>query len=235
MKTLLLILVFSISIISLAQNPPISDNTWYLQKINIDGIDYKKPYNAELHFIRLRVSPNFFNTQVCNGLSGHNLTISNTEINVFEFELLLGGTCSNSQNTVFEDQYYNDFLEYQFLDRTYSYTIEEVGSEKALILTNSYGDKAFYTNIYLAVNSFNNKTFSIYPNPSKDRLILSSNENNGILKIKIYNIEGKLLSNKSLKFEDKISIDVSNLSSGMYFLNIKDENGQIEVKKFIKE
>jgi len=66
-------------------------------------------------------------------------------------------------------------------------------------------------------------------------LLISSKTKTGNLKIQIFNIEGKLLSNQNLKFEKQASIDVSQLSSGLYFLNIEDINGNRTTKKFMKE
>jgi hypothetical protein len=87
----------------------------------------------------------------------------------------------------------------------------------------------------LGVSSQEDSAFSIHPNPAKNELFLSSQNPSENLKIKIFNIEGKLLSSQTLALEKQTSIDVSNLSSGMYFLNIEDENGNTAVKKFIKE
>lgn len=55
MKTLLHILLFSISVSSFAQDQRLFDNTWYLQKINIDGIDYLAPQNNEIDSIELNI------------------------------------------------------------------------------------------------------------------------------------------------------------------------------------
>ncbi|UCA57711.1 T9SS type A sorting domain-containing protein [Aequorivita iocasae] len=48
-------------------------------------------------------------------------------------------------------------------------------------------------------------------------------------------MEGKLLSVQNVTLENQTSIDVSNLTSGIYFLNIEDENGNTTTKKFIKQ
>lgn len=78
--------------------------------------------------------------------------------------------------------------------------------------------------------------FSLYPNPVNNELMLNSSKTEiGNLKIKIYNIEGKLLNSQNLEIEKQASINVSTLSSGIYFLNIENENGNVVVKKFIKE
>ena len=77
--------------------------------------------------------------------------------------------------------------------------------------------------------------FSIHPNPAKDKLYISKTAQTENLKISIFNIEGKLLNAQNTLFESQRSIDVSGLTSGIYFLHIEDENGKKEIKKFIKE
>ncbi|AFL80825.1 hypothetical protein Aeqsu_1332 [Aequorivita sublithincola DSM 14238] len=235
MKKLLYILLFNITAISFAQNPQLFDNTWYLQKLNIDGIDYYTPNNSEIDFIPLNIYQEFLDTKVCLSLSGYQLTITNTDINIFEFIILPDNPCVLSENNDYENLYYNGFLEWQFLDKTFSYVIEEVGANLALTINNDSGDKAYYGNTPLTVNTFSNNLFSIFPNPVKNELTINSNQVTGKLNIKIFNIEGKLLSTQSLDIEKQTSIAISSLSNGIYFLNIEDEMGNTTVKKFIKE
>jgi type IX secretion system substrate protein len=78
-------------------------------------------------------------------------------------------------------------------------------------------------------------TYSIHPNPAKNELFITAQNTTENLKIKIFNIEGKLLSTQNVTLQDQKAIDVSQLLSGIYFLNIEDENGNTAVKKFIKE
>ncbi len=87
----------------------------------------------------------------------------------------------------------------------------------------------------LGISSQEVNLFSIYPNPAQNELFITSKNSSVNLKIKIYNLEGKLLSTKDIAFEKQVSIDVSNLTSGIYFLNIEDENGNTTIKKFIKQ
>ena len=86
----------------------------------------------------------------------------------------------------------------------------------------------------LGVSENDSSTFSIHPNPAPNKLFLTSKNTTGNLKIKIFNIEGKLLAKQSLEAANKTTIDVSQLVSGIYFLNIEDESGNKTVKKFIK-
>lgn len=77
------------------------------------------------------------------------------------------------------------------------------------------------------VGSEQNKTadsdFNVYPNPASDNFIVELyNHNNAeIVSFEIYNILGKLVSEKELKIEkgsNSIEIDVSDLDSGTYIL-----------------
>lgn len=85
------------------------------------------------------------------------------------------------------------------------------------------------------LNSNKVATYSIHPNPAKNELFLTSKYTSGTLTLKIFNIEGKLLSTHNLEVANQTSIDVSSLTSGIYFLNIEDENGNTTIKKFIKQ
>lgn len=70
--------------------------------------------------------------------------------------------------------------------------------------------------------------FYIYPNPTTGTLNINSKSQ--ISNLEIYNNVGqKVLSNNNKK-----SIDVSSLSTGLYFIKIKDANGALETKKFVK-
>ncbi|MCB0467305.1 MAG: T9SS type A sorting domain-containing protein [Aequorivita sp.] len=87
----------------------------------------------------------------------------------------------------------------------------------------------------LGVSENGSSKFSIHPNPAKNELFITAQNTTENLKIKIFNIEGKLLSAQSITLQDQKAIDVSQLLSGIYFLNIEDENGNTTIKKFIKQ
>lgn len=71
---------------------------------------------------------------------------------------------------------------------------------------------------------------TIYPNPTSDELTIETSHQ---ATIQILNIQGQLI--KAIDATDsKTSVDVSELSSGMYFVEVKTENGVV-VRKFVKE
>jgi hypothetical protein len=71
---------------------------------------------------------------------------------------------------------------------------------------------------------------NIFPNPIVDILTIETPYK---ATIEILNIEGQIIKTINTA-EKKTSIDVSNLSSGVYIIKAKTEKG-VAVKKFIKE
>jgi len=82
----------------------------------------------------------------------------------------------------------------------------------------------------LAISSFDNNNIKIFPNPTSN-IININTDNIEIKKILIYSVNGRLIK------ESKIlsgSINLNNLSSGMYHLKLISDEGVI-IKKLIKK
>jgi hypothetical protein len=73
---------------------------------------------------------------------------------------------------------------------------------------------------------------SIYPNPAKNELTITSDQM--LLSVSIYSITGNKLIELSPE-QLTYTINVSHLASGMYLLNTVGKNGQITTKKIILE
>lgn len=86
----------------------------------------------------------------------------------------------------------------------------------------------------LAVNSFNNNVFSIYPNPTKNVVnIQLQNNANVILKTAlIYDLTGKIVFSTN---DVNQPINIEKLATGTYILSITDSTGKNYPQKFIKE
>jgi len=80
----------------------------------------------------------------------------------------------------------------------------------------------------LESESFNKNQFVIFPNPSSETITVSTTET--INKIFIYN----LIGNKVLETTTPEAINISGLSSGIYFIRVETDNGN-GVQKLIKE
>ncbi len=239
MKIILYILLLNMSALSFAQDQLLFENTWYLHNVIITGQSYIPPSNSEVPFIPLEFFENSsddFVTNVCNSFSGL-LIYDNQSFTIQDYALTLA-FCSLQENTTFEGIYLSFFFDPTTQDpysEPFLYSITINGNEKTLMLENIKGDKAIYGDYILSFENFQKIKFDVYPNPTKTKLFITSTNTSGNLNIKIFNIEGKQLSIKNLDFEKEISLDISSLSNGIYFLNIEDENGNSTVKKFIKE
>jgi hypothetical protein len=109
---------------------------------------------------------------------------------------------------------------------------------KEFLITVANKTSVFYIdNIYMYVagtaSTVNNELlgFSMYPNPSSDRLNISAKEN--IQNAQIFNVIGKNVMNVNVN-DTKASINISNLSSGIYLIKY-NVNGKVGTAKFIKE
>ena len=86
----------------------------------------------------------------------------------------------------------------------------------------------------LAVNSFNNDVFSVYPNPTKNvvNIQLKDNLNVTLKSVSVYDLNGKVVLQSS---ELNQPINVEKLATGTYILSITDTDNKSYAQKFIKE
>lgn len=106
-----------------------------------------------------------------------------------------------------------------------------------LIITNRDGDWLLYRRPYLSTPTFKKNGFTVYPNPSKDILNIK-NPSTAIsnVYISIHDILGKLVkSENNIAIEPNVSLNISDLQNGLYFLTIEDKAGFNQTLKFIKQ
>ncbi|WP_170235063.1 T9SS type A sorting domain-containing protein [Bizionia gelidisalsuginis] len=111
---------------------------------------------------------------------------------------------------------------------------DEINGSKTLVVTNASGDEAIYGSVLLSRQAFATPLVSTYPNPVKETLFVTTNPNSGYVTIAILNNLGKhVLSLKSSELNQTV-INVESLTSGLYFLRLTNDNGDVEVSKFLK-
>ncbi|MEO5777835.1 MAG: FG-GAP-like repeat-containing protein [Flavobacterium sp.] len=86
----------------------------------------------------------------------------------------------------------------------------------------------------LAVNSFNNGVFSIYPNPAKNVVNIQLNDNLSVTlkSALVYDLTGKLVLQTNQLNQP---INVEKLTTGTYILSVSDTENRSYTQKFIKE
>jgi len=82
------------------------------------------------------------------------------------------------------------------------------------------------------VDVFNKEALKVYPNPVKNNLNIGLNNEEKITKISIYNPLGQL---EKVISNNPQNIDVSSLSSGMYFLEVKTNNHTYTKKLIVQK
>ena len=75
-------------------------------------------------------------------------------------------------------------------------------------------------------------SLNVYPNPVNDRLYIETEVE--IKEVVVYDVFGRQQDNKSTSRQGNLTIDVTNLNSGVYFVKVVTENGEV-VKRFVKK
>lgn len=93
------------------------------------------------------------------------------------------------------------------------------------------GWAVYLDDLFLGTEKVEQNTISSYPNPVHDVLHISSK--NSLDSVALYTVTGQKLQNYSFNATAK-EIDMSALSSGIYFIEIKS-NGAVETLKIVKQ
>ena len=77
--------------------------------------------------------------------------------------------------------------------------------------------------------------FSMHPNPSGDKLFISSPDQQKIKSISISTISGELMNTINIGGKNNHILSLSHLNEGVYFITLLFENGSSATKKFLKK
>lgn len=86
----------------------------------------------------------------------------------------------------------------------------------------------------LSTQDFISSKFNVFPNPMNDVVTVTNNESINIEQIQVYDISGKSVKTHSFSNVNQVQLNVENLASGSYLLQIKTDKG-IAVKKIVKK
>ena len=220
---------------------------WHLTGLSEKGTSYSVPYSIAKETEITFQTDGSFNSIVCGEVNS--TVVFNGDEFFGDFHILCddfsltSGECDNQEmsdieqayNTILQnfansnavtfERYHADFVEIcEIVEVIYIY---DSITNSSIELVDCIG--------YLSTENFNELSFSIYPNPVQDKLILKSPRfESSKLTLAIYTVQGKEVASKNIQIENETSIDVSSLSSGMYFINVEDDKGASTTQKFIK-
>lgn len=87
-------------------------------------------------------------------------------------------------------------------------------------------------------NSFSNiladNTVKLYPNPVINELQVETKAQSSIVAVKIINIEGKVVMQQKVN-TTLLKLNVANLQSGIYTLELISDNAEVSTQKFVKQ
>ncbi|MEI7596258.1 MAG: T9SS type A sorting domain-containing protein [Bacteroidota bacterium] len=120
-----------------------------------------------------------------------------------------------------------------YLDYTYNYSISLPGTYYVGLVFSCKSLNSLFAilNIKTDVSEKESNELKVYPNPVSDYLHLSLNEK--VVSFDIFTINGQYINTYSVEGA-LMSINVSNLSEGVYFIRFMNTDGSYIVKKFIK-
>lgn len=231
MKKLVLILLLLFSLKSMAQDPRLFENNWYLEKLILEGLDVISPQQNLVGEISFANTFFAVGHQLCEDYLV-DIPISYTGDAFFELEnggFYLLGICSEPEIFDFMENHYT-FYDPAIVDNNpFNYTLEELNNYLKLTINNGINNIAIYNSILLSNNTLQQQVFTIYPNPVSS--ILNIETEAQITKMLFYNLQGQ----EVLSVNDAIeNIDVSFLSAGIYFIHIETQKGNV-VKKLVKK
>jgi len=225
-KTLLILFISFLSFQSYAQDPNLF-RTWYLHFFQETDLGY--PY--EISEISPLISPylvisedlSFNGEGACNTYEGNFNHQGTNYLETSSFNAT-NTDCGVQIHNNFEDDFFGYFFEFE-------YQITEESNGLTLGLYTPLFGQAIFRDYPLSTSDNVLSEFKIYPNPTSEKLFFISSENNQIKSVSIFSVLGKKV--KEIVASSITSIDVSNLSKGIYFIKISSSEGNV-VKKFMK-
>lgn len=225
---LLVALMFIVSPVN-AQFEDLINNSWSLIYIEYEGEVYDTPENvfSDINFYEDGGQFYALGAGVVNSFEG---MIEIDEANFTLSFLYIGFTLIECDNPEcwYESLYFN-FIYNESELQTFTYDIVYLGNSGGLTLTDSEGNIAYYWNGVMATQDFNNASLTIYPNPVYETLFLNYTGESPE-SISVYDISGKLVLSQGFKK----NIHLSNLNSGIYFIEITSPQGK-STQRFVKK
>ena len=234
-KLLLFLTVLLISFLSVAQNPVLFENNWYLQSFTFDSVNYNVPVDDPLYSQQIIFDETSDGYYISTFITSETFSASPTfDNNTFTTQIPTITLFGCDDYCELEQAYLYDFFFREAEPYTFNYTIAHVddgnGGVIELDVIDQEGNIATYYDTRLSIPEHNKLDVSIYPNPAIETLFITSG-NNTIQEVSIFSVNGQLVLSEKGNINQ---LSVSALSNGLYFIEIVSEN-RTAIEKFIKK
>ena len=75
------------------------------------------------------------------------------------------------------------------------------------------------------INETEKTNLKVFPNPVRDILNISTQQSK--LKVQLYDMQGKLILHKNINVNNNYELNITDIVTGNYILNIRDSNDKI--------
>lgn len=96
-----------------------------------------------------------------------------------------------------------------------------------------YFDDLLLEQEVLGTKSFSASQFSVFPNPATNVVNVANSNKDNITSVSLSDMNGRIVKEVSFESMTKVQVNISDLTSGLYMMNIKTANGEIN-KKIMK-
>ncbi len=222
-KSVLILFISFFSFQGFAQDPDLF-RTWYLYHVYMD---FDEPYDISnidppIHpYMTIEEDSSSLGEGACNTFNGV------YDISAFEMIPVSFNNTNDDCGIQIHNSFENDY--FGFISEGFQYTIAQESDGLTLYMDTPLMSGLTFKEFPLSISESIIFEVNIYPNPTSDKLFISF-ENNITSNFSIYTISGKkIITQKYIN-----PIDVSELSKGIYFIELISNKGKT-VKKFIKK
>ena len=132
------------------------------------------------------------------------------------------------QTSSFDNTYTNKKIDFKVADGGEYFVVFYTDNAVNKTVVNLFVDNVMVQeNESLGLDTYDENTIVIYPNPVSDRLYISSQK---VSEYQILDLMGKVV----LKGTMRSFIDVSTLQNGLYYIELKTKQGVLQAQRFIK-
>lgn len=120
--------------------------------------------------------------------------------------------------------YVNDACMYMFTQGQENRMRAYYNSIASQLTTNALGNNQVFEN-----------SFTVYPNPSKGSFNIEFKELTNSYSIEVFDVAGQVIYDNNFELHSSLvqTINLENVTSGIYFINIKSDTGAIATKKIV--